>query len=100
MECLMSVRLFALTLALTVPVASPAIAFADEKKAPEASTPDPNEKVCENITLVGSRLAKKRVCATRAEWADRKLQDRQAIDRAQVGACMPQATGAKGRPSC
>jgi len=96
----MSVRLFALTIALTFPVAGPAMAFAGEKQAPQASGTDPNEKVCENITVVGSRLARKRVCATRAEWADHKLQDRQAVDRAQVSACMPQTSGPKGRPSC
>ena len=57
-------------LALTV-----AAAF---QAAPEtsASAGDPNEKICESVATIGSRLAKRRICATRAEWADRKAQDR------------------------
>ena len=45
---------------------------------------DPNEIVCEKSQELGSRLAVKRVCMTRAEWADRRLQDRQTIDKAQT----------------
>ena len=45
---------------------------------------DPNEIVCEKQEVIGSRLATRRVCMTRAEWADRKLQDRQEIERVQV----------------
>ena len=96
----MSIRLFALALAVSMPVSSPAVALAGEQKAPTAAGEDPNEKVCENITMVGSRLSKKRVCATRAEWADRKLQDRQAVERAQTSPCMPTHNGSKGRPAC
>ena len=49
---------------------------------------DPNERICENLTMVGSRLAVKRVCATRAEWADRIRQDREAIESAQRSPCV------------
>ena len=45
---------------------------------------DPNEVVCEKQQVVGSRLQTRRVCRTRAEWADLRLQDRQDIDRAQT----------------
>jgi hypothetical protein len=96
----MSIRLFAMVLALSLPAATPAQAIAGEKKAPQVAGEDPNEKVCENITAIGSRLSKKRVCATRAEWADRKLQDRQAVEKAQTSPCMLQSTGANGKPSC
>ena len=96
----MSTRLFAMALALSLPVASPVQAMAGEKKTPQVAGEDPNEKICENITAIGSRLSKKRVCATRAEWADRKLQDRQAVERAQTSPCMPQTTGGTGKPSC
>ena len=97
----MSVRLVALAVALSLPVSAPALALeGEQKRAPEAATGDQNEKVCENITVVGSRLAKKRVCATRAEWADRKLQDRQAVEKIQTSPCVLQTTGAGGRPSC
>jgi hypothetical protein len=62
---------------------------------------DPNEKVCENLTVVGSRLAKKRVCATRAEWEDRRRQDRQAVDQIQkqiVGPCQVTPGSRNGGP--
>lgn len=56
------------------------------------NSPDPNEKVCETIRPVGSRLATKRVCATRAEWADYRRQDHDAIDKAQRVGCMTQGS--------
>lgn len=49
---------------------------------------DPNEKVCQVITPVGSRLATKKICATRAEWEDKKRQDREATERAQTQVCV------------
>ena len=61
---------------------------------------DPNEKVCEKITVVGSRLATRRVCATRAEWAESRRLDRDAIDLWQRSPCVIAGTSAKGRPSC
>jgi hypothetical protein len=61
---------------------------------------DPNEKVCETITMIGSRLAKKKFCATRAEWEQMRLRDRQEVERAQTSPCVIQGTSAKGRPSC
>lgn len=54
-----------------------------EPVAPSGSSADPNEKICENMAQIGSRLAKRRVCATRAEWAERRLQDRQDAEKIQ-----------------
>jgi invasion protein IalB len=45
---------------------------------------DPNKVVCETQSVVGSRLATRRVCMTRAQWADLRSQDRQEIDKVQV----------------
>jgi len=61
---------------------------AEDNKAKKA--PDPNEKVCETIKPVGSRLATKRVCATRAEWADKRKQDREETEKAQRLGCLVQ----------
>jgi hypothetical protein len=61
---------------------------------------DPNEKVCENQSVVGSRLATRRVCATRAEWAEKRRLDKDAIDQGQKSACMLTHNGGTGRPSC
>ena len=49
---------------------------------------DPNQKICQVITPVGSRLATKKICATRAEWEDKKRQDREATERAQTQLCV------------
>ena len=65
--------------------------------APSSKRPpaDPNEKVCEDITMVGSRLATKRICATRAEWAARKRDDREMVEKIQTQICVINpATGA------
>jgi predicted ATPase len=45
---------------------------------------DPNRVICEKQTLVGSRLATKRVCKTRTQWADERLQERQEVERVQT----------------
>jgi invasion protein IalB len=45
---------------------------------------NPNEVVCEKQEETGSRLATRKVCMTRAQWADLKGQDRQEIERVQT----------------
>jgi len=63
---------------------------------------DPNQKVCETVTEIGSRLAAKKICATRAEWAEKRKQDRETVDDAQRGAhigCSVVGTHS-GTPSC
>jgi hypothetical protein len=86
----MLVRAFAI-LALTLAIAAPAAAQ-EKKVAPNHNVGDPNERICEKITPVGSRLATKRFCGTRAEWADRKLQDKQALEKAQLSPCVRNGT--------
>jgi hypothetical protein len=75
-------------------------AASGKQVAPNHNVGDPNERICENITPIGSRLATKRFCGTRSEWADRKRQDREALEAAQKGPCQITTTGATGRPSC
>lgn len=64
---------------------------AQKNVAPNHNVGDPNERICETIKPVGSRLATKRFCGTRAEWADRKRQDREALEKAQLGPCVRKA---------
>lgn len=45
---------------------------------------DPNEIVCVNEAQLGSRLAKRRVCRTRAAWEEYNRQLRQAVETAQM----------------
>jgi hypothetical protein len=59
----------------------PAPLIAEQAQSKPAK--DPNEKICENQTVIGSRLATHRVCATRAEWVEKRRLDREAVDSAQ-----------------
>ena len=61
------------------PTAAPTQAAANAKPADNA-----NEIVCQKQEVTGSRLGAKRICMTRSEWADRRLQDRQELERVQV----------------
>ena len=71
----------------------PLPALAQESPEPKPSEArDQDERVCEKITMVGSRLATKRFCGTRAEWEDKKRQDRESIDKMQRVPCLPGAT--------
>jgi hypothetical protein len=61
--------------------------FAAEPTPPSKKVKDPNEKICETQGVLGSRLAKRRVCATRAEWAERRQRERDIVDRTQSQRC-------------
>jgi hypothetical protein len=63
-------------------------AYAQQPSSSQRPPPDPNERVCEDIVQVGSRLAKKRFCGTRQEWEDKRRQDREATEKAQTQLCV------------
>ena len=96
----MLVRLFA----LVIVVATPAMAATPSAAQQQSSTAsDPNEKICESLPVIGSRLAKKRVCATRAEWEEQRRQDRQAVEQIQkqiAGPCSVVANKNTGALTC
>jgi hypothetical protein len=58
------------------------------------------ERVCENIILTGSRLAVHRFCGTRAEWEDRRKQDREAVEKAQLMPCVITHNSPTGKAAC
>ena len=68
--------------------------------APNHNVGDPNDRICEKITVIGSRLATKKFCGTRAEWAERKRQDREALEAAQKSPCMLTHNSGSGKPAC
>lgn len=80
----------ALTIAFLLAAGAPS-STAPPAPATNTNVGNPNEKICETIKPIGSRLATKRFCGTRAEWADRKLQDKQELERAQMGPCVRNA---------
>ena len=67
-------------------LSSTVIAGAQSPSAQDRSkgTKDPDEWICEKQTVIGTRLATRRVCATRAEWDERRRLDKEAIDKAQT----------------
>ena len=80
---------FALTLASAMLVAGPAIGQTTSQSGTSAPAPakavDPmNQVVCQKESVVGSRLATRRVCMTRHEWLERQSTDRQDTEKAQV----------------
>jgi hypothetical protein len=90
--------------AAALALSTSAVAFQTPESAqeqPEKGTSSAKqERRCETITVTGSRLAKKKFCGTREEWAEKRLQDRQATERVQTQLCVYSKTGATGRPSC
>ena len=57
---------------------------------------DPNQKICQDLVAIGSRIAKKRFCATRAEWEAKKKDDRDTVDSIQRNQCVLGLTGMCG----
>jgi hypothetical protein len=45
---------------------------------------DPNEMVCQAVTRTESRLARARICMTRAQWAEQRRLTRQNTERQQT----------------
>lgn len=75
-----------LSAALLLGAAAPSFAQTQPAAAPttEKQADDLNKLVCEKQESTGSRLAKKRICLTKAQWAERRLQDRQELERVQM----------------
>lgn len=64
------------------------LAAAGPSKTAVPKGKDPNERICETQSVLGSRLATRRVCATRAEWAERRARERDIVERTQVQRCV------------
>jgi len=85
----------------TAPVAAAQSAQADSSNARPA--PDPNQRICETVSQIGSRLSSKKICATRAEWAQRRKQDRESVEemqRLQGRPCANVQHGTGSSPAC
>jgi len=84
------VKLFSASVAAALLAGTPAPVIAQttnatpQTAAPTRTGPDPNEIICEKQEVLGSRLASRKICHTRAEWADLRLQDRQELEKAQI----------------
>ena len=75
-------------------------AYAQDSPSQQRPPADPNERICEDVVQTGSRLATRRFCGTRAQWADKQRQDREAVEKAQMSPCMITHTSPSGKASC
>ena len=85
----MRIAIVALMSLTAVTFTSPCYARpADQQEQSKKKTRDPNETVCEEEEVLGSRLATRRVCLTRAQWAEKRRDDRALVDRSQTQLCV------------
>src|SRR3546814_19638579 len=75
----------ALTALLGCVALLPAAASAADGKDKKAK--DPNEVVCRKEEVLGSRLQSRKICMTRAEWADTRPEHRSTIEPIGRAAC-------------
>ena len=80
----LSVALFSVMAFMSTAIHAQGAASTAQPPAGVAKKTDPNQIVCEKQKVPGSRLATAKVCKTRAEWADLRLQDRMDLERAQT----------------
>ncbi|HEV2865945.1 MAG TPA: hypothetical protein VGX37_05480 [Allosphingosinicella sp.] len=73
-------------LTITAALAATAAVAQSPTDAPARSGPsnDPDEMVCVNESVIGSRLNRVRVCRTRAEWAAHRAETRKTVERVQL----------------
>lgn len=76
--------LAAASLAASLTAPSTAQKNAQSPASQQGTIANPNEVICEKQKVLGSRLAARRVCKTRAEWADLRLQDRLEVEKVQT----------------
>lgn len=59
---------------------------------------DASEVICERQSVVGSRLAHRKVCMTRSQWQNTRREDRQTIEKIQTerGIIGPEPAGPGG----
>ncbi len=76
-------------------IAASLLAFAataaTDQEGAKKKARDPNEMVCKKEEVLGSRLQTRKVCMTRAEWAEQRHLDRQNVERSQTNTCQRQA---------
>ena len=66
-------------------VATAALAQAPSSERVRVSSgQDPNEMICVSERLPDSVFMKRRVCRTRAEWAEHRAQMRQVVEKVQT----------------
>ncbi|HWT12063.1 MAG TPA: hypothetical protein VN231_04860 [Allosphingosinicella sp.] len=75
----------ALMLAATLVSAAAVAAAAQPAATASEEKPGEEKMICRMVAELGSRLNRRRVCATKAQWDELNSQNRLAIDRVQNG---------------
>lgn len=90
--------LAAIILASTGSFASAVGQGATSKPATASNVPDPSDRICKDLLVPGSRMVTRRYCATRAEWAIREREEKDATQLMQrpIQTCTP----IMGSPRC
>jgi len=63
------------------------VSVAAQAQAPSRSVKgpsDPNQTICRTIFEIGSRLARSRVCLTRAQWEQHRRETQAGVERTQM----------------
>ena len=63
--------------------ATAAIAQTPDAGSSRGPNNDPNQIVCRSEAEIGSRLSRRRVCRTRAEWQELQVEQRKTTERVQ-----------------
>lgn len=86
---------------LSLAFVTPLPAAAQPSTSPNR-TPASQERICETIVVTGSRLGARKFCGTRAEWNDRRQQDKDVVNQIQTRINGPCATVNQhsGAPAC
>jgi predicted secreted protein len=76
---------FSMRVALVAGFAAQAAApvLADPGRSGKAAK-DPNQVICEKQEVLGSRLAVRRVCMTRSQWAEQRRTDSDLVQKSQL----------------
>ena len=70
----------------SIAVPQTAVQTMQPQPRPPANTLDPNQVICEHaVEETGSRITPHMLCGTRAEWAQRRQEDRDKTEQVQRG---------------
>jgi hypothetical protein len=76
-------------LAILSLVLLPAAALADDDTgSSQARNDDPDRIVCRNISEIGSRLARRRICQTQEQWDEQRRLTRADMENRQTRNCL------------
>jgi hypothetical protein len=74
---------YSLSFCLLAASLSPAVAAPQERATRVEANNDPAHMICRASREIGSRLSSNRVCRTRAQWDEYRMQTRRSVERAQ-----------------